>query len=89
MDRGEDGDYRSNTETYYFRRYRRIGPARTTGPLADEVKFTADSASEAEASVRRRVHSSIGAMDWEKYFARLEDEYGHVIAEWQIGFSHA
>jgi len=28
-------------------------------------------------------------MDWEKDFARLENEYGHVIVEWLNGFAHA
>jgi hypothetical protein len=77
-------------ETYYFKRYRRIGPGHTTGTVIDEVKFTAESAAEAETSVRHKFGSGIaGAMNWEKDFARLEDEYGHVIAEWLNGFAHA
>ena len=77
-------------ETYYFKRYRRTGPARTSGIPIDEVKFTAGSAVEAEAGIRRRFGSGItGAMDWEKHFARLEDEHGHVIVEWLHTFSDA
>jgi hypothetical protein len=77
-------------ETYYFKRYRRTGPGHTVGTIIDEVKFTAESAAEAETGIRRRFGSGIaGAMDWEKDFARLEDEHGHAIAEWQNGFTHA
>jgi hypothetical protein len=77
-------------ETYYFRRYRRTGPGHATGTVIDEVKFTAGSAAEAETSVRRRFGTGIaGAMDWNKDFARLEDEHGHAIAEWLNGFAHA
>ncbi|HEY4075764.1 MAG TPA: hypothetical protein VGM26_02420 [Rhizomicrobium sp.] len=75
-------------ETYCFRRYRRTGPGHTTGTVIDEVKFTAGSADEAETSVRHRF-GSVGAMDWDKDFARLEDEHGHAIAEWLNGFAHA
>jgi len=76
-------------QTYYFRRYRRAGPGQTTGAVTDEVKFTADSDDEAEAKVRRTFGSGFAAMDWERDFARLEDEHGHVIVEWLHGFAHA
>jgi hypothetical protein len=77
-------------QTYYFRRYRRAGPGQTTGTIIDEVKFTAESAIDAETSVRRRFGSGIaGAMDWKMDFARLEDEHGHIIVEWLHGFAHA
>ena len=77
-------------ESYYFRRYRRTGPGHTTGTVTDEVNFTAESAAEAETSIRRRFGSGIaGAMDWDKDFARLEDKHGHAIAEWLNGFAHA
>ena len=73
-------------ETYYFKRYRRIGPGHVTGTVIDEVKFTAESAAEAETSVRRKFGSGIaGAMNWEKDFALLEDGTGRVIAHWFDG----
>jgi hypothetical protein len=77
-------------ETYYFKRYRRTGLGHATGTLTDEVKFTAESATEAQTSVRRRFGTRIaGAMDWKNDFARLEDEHGHAIAEWLNGFADA
>jgi hypothetical protein len=72
-------------ETYYLKRYHRVGPGQTTGTLADEVKFMAESAAEAETSARRKFRSSIAAMDWEKDFALLEDGTGRVIAHWFDG----
>ena len=79
-----------NMETYYFRRYRRTGPGHATGTVTDEVKFTAEGAAEAESSVRRRFGSGVaGTMDWQKDFARLEDENCNIIVEWQYGFAHA
>jgi hypothetical protein len=76
-------------QSYYFRRYRRAGQGQTTGTVIDEVKFTAESAVEAETRVRRLVGSGFDAMDWQKDFARLEDEHGHVLVEWLNGFAHA
>jgi hypothetical protein len=76
-------------QTYYFRRYHRTGPGHATGTLIDEVEFRAGSAAEAETSVRRRFSWGFGAIDWEKEFVRLEDEYGHGIVEWLKGFAHA
>jgi hypothetical protein len=74
---------------YYFKRYRRTELGHTTGAVMDEMKFTADSAAEAQIIVRRKFGSGIAAMDWKKDFARLEDEHGNVIAEWLNGFAHA
>jgi len=77
-------------ETYYFKRYRRTGPGHATGTVTDEVQFAADSAAQAQTSVRRRFGSGFGAaMDWEKDFARLEDQHGNVIAQWLNGFADA
>lgn len=77
-------------DTYHFRRYRRTAPGHATGTILDELSFTAGSATEAEASVRRRFGSGVaGAMDWQRDFARLEDSEGHIIAEWLHGFTHA
>jgi hypothetical protein len=75
--------------TYYLKRDRRTGPGYATGTLADEAKFRANSISEAETSVRRKFHSVVMTLDWEKDFAKLQEEHGHVIVEWLNGFAHA
>jgi len=38
--------------------------------------------------VRRMQQSSPGPMDWEKYFATLEDEDGHVLVTWLHSWWH-
>jgi hypothetical protein len=74
-------------ETYYFRRYRRKVPGYNTGTVMDELSFKAGSAAEAEESVRGRFGSGIAVMDWQRDFARLEDDEGHILRQWLSGFS--
>jgi hypothetical protein len=74
-------------ETYYFRRYRRKVPGHNTGTVMDELSFKAGSAAEAEESVRGRFGSGIAVMDWQRDFARLEDDEGHILRQWLSGFS--
>jgi hypothetical protein len=74
-------------ETYCFRRYRRKVPGHNTGIIIDELSFKAGSAAEAEASVRGRFGSGVAVMDWQRDFACLEDDEGHVLREWLGGFS--
>jgi hypothetical protein len=69
-------------ETYYLKRYHRVGPGQTTGTLTDRIKFTAESVAEAEASVRRKFFYSVAKMDWVNDFALLEDATGRVVAHW-------
>ena len=76
-------------QTYLWKRYRRSAPGRDSGIATDEVRFTASSVQEAEMHVRRMQQSSPGPMDWEKYFATLEDELGHELAVWHHGVLHA
>jgi len=76
--------------TFVCKRYRRSAPSATTGTLMDELSFSASSALEAEAKVRRGLLSpAFGMMDWEKYFANLDDELGHELAVWHHGVLHA
>jgi hypothetical protein len=69
-------------ETYYLKLYHRAGPGQTTGTLTDRIKFTAETATEAETSVIRKFHFSASKMDWQKDFALLEDAAGSAIAHW-------
>jgi hypothetical protein len=75
-------------QTYLWKRYRRSAPGRDSGIATDEVRFTASSVQEAEMHVRRMQQSSPGPMDWEKYFATLEDEDGHVMVTWLHSWWH-
>jgi hypothetical protein len=76
-------------ETYHLKRYHRSGPGQTNGVLTDEIKFAAKGAADANISARRKLQSSVSAMDWEKDFVTLEDDLGHVIATWLHGEAHA
>ena len=70
--------------------YRRSAPGAATGTLINELKFSAESAAEAEDKIRRNFRSPLfGAMDWEKDFATLEDDSGTVLMTWLHGTLHA
>ena len=56
--------------------------------MTDELRFSAASALEAESRMRRTLPSSLGAMDWDKYFATLEDEDGRVLVTWLHSWWH-
>jgi hypothetical protein len=76
---------------YVCKRYQRSAAGAATGTLTDELRFTAASAQEAETRMRRGMLSPppIGPMDWERYFATLEDESGTVLVTWLHGALHA
>ena len=69
-------------ETYYLKQYHRAGPGQITGTLTDRIKFTAESDTEAKASVRRKFLFSAARMNWESDFACLDDASGKTIAHW-------
>jgi hypothetical protein len=73
---------------FVLKRYRRNAPGQDIGTATDELRFTALSAREAETRMRRNLPSSLGAMDWEKYFATLEDEDGQVLVTWLHSWWH-
>jgi hypothetical protein len=75
-------------QTYLWRRYRRYAPGHQSGTITDEVRFTASSVQEAENHVRRMQQSSLGPMDWDRYFATLEDEEGHRLTTWLHSWWH-
>jgi hypothetical protein len=74
--------------TFALKRYRRNAPGQDSGAMTDELRFTAFSAQEAENRMRRSLPSSLGAMDWENYFATLEDEDGQVLVTWLHSWWH-
>jgi len=73
---------------FVCKRYRRSAPGQDSGTVTDELRFSADSAAEAESRMRRMLPSSLGAMDWENYFATLEDEDGQVLVKWLNSWWH-
>jgi hypothetical protein len=77
------------TPTFICKRYRRSAPGAATGALTDEWSFTASSAMEAETKMRRELLTPMWGMDWENYFATLEDENGRLLARWLHGALHA
>ncbi len=75
---------------YLFKRYRRSAPGRDNGTVTDELRFSASSTLEAETRIRRGgLLPLLAPMDWENYFATLEDADGHVLARWLHGWLHA
>ena len=77
-------------ERYTLKRYRRSAPGKDTGTLTDALTFSAASAGEAEAKIRRNRFSGIApTMDCKKDFATLEDESASVLVTWLYGFQHA
>jgi len=75
--------------TYVCKRFRRGAPGAATGSLTDEYRFPAASALEAETKIRRGFLTPMWKMDWENYFATLEDEDGHLLVTWIHGVLHA
>jgi len=73
---------------FVLKRYRRSGPGQDSGTVADELSFTAATALEAESRMRWTLPSSQSAMDWENYFATLEDEDGQVLVNWLHSWWH-
>jgi len=73
---------------FICKRYRRSAPGQENGTVTDELRFTALSAQEAEARMRRGLPPALGAMDWEKYFATLENEDGQVLVTWLHSWWH-
>jgi len=74
---------------YICKHYRRSAPDATTGTLADEITFSAPSAADAEARMRKLLTSGVAPMDWHKHFATLEDDAGHILVKWLHGALHA
>jgi hypothetical protein len=74
---------------YICKHYRRSAPGATTGTLADEITFSAPSAADAEARMRKLLTSGVAPMDWHKHFATLEDDSGHILVTWLHGMLHA
>ena len=75
--------------TYVCKHYRRAAPGAETGTVLNEIRFEADSASAAETRIRQSSPASImPSLDWNKDFALLEDENGHVLVTWSHGFLH-
>ena len=74
---------------FICKRYRRSAPGQDSGTVTDELRFSASSAAEAESRMRRMLPSSLGTMDWENYFATLEDQDGNRLATWLHGALHA
>lgn len=74
--------------TFVCKRYRRSAPGAVTGSLTDEWSFPAASAVEAETRMRRELHTLMWGMDWENYFAALEDEDGQVLVTWLYSWWH-
>jgi hypothetical protein len=75
--------------TYVCKHYRRSAPDATTGTLADEITFSAPSAVDAEARMRKLLTSGVAPMDWRNHFATLEDDAGQVLVAWLHGVLHA
>jgi len=75
--------------TFICKHYRRSAPDATTGTLADEITFSAPSATDAEAKMGKLLTSGITPMDWHEHFATLEDDSGHVLVTWLHGILHA
>jgi hypothetical protein len=75
-------------QTYLWRRYRRSAPGLESGTITDEVRFSASSVQEAENHVRCMRQSSLGPMDWDSYFATLEDEEGLRLTTWLYSWWH-
>ena len=75
--------------TYVCKHYRRSAPGAAIGTLADEITFSAASSLEAETRMRKLLLSRVARMDWEKDFATLEDDCGHVLVTWLHGVLHA
>ncbi|MEO8301807.1 MAG: hypothetical protein ABI608_08435 [Rhizomicrobium sp.] len=73
---------------FVCKRHRRYAPGLESGTVADEWRFTASSALEAESRMRRSLPSSLGSMDWKTYFATLEDEDGQVLVTWLHSWWH-
>ena len=74
---------------YVCKHYRRSASGAETGTVVNEIRFEADSAAQAETRMRQSFRSSVmPAMDWDKNFATLEDENGHVLVTWLHGFLH-
>jgi hypothetical protein len=74
---------------YVCKHYRRSAPGAETGAVLDEIRFEADGAAAAETRMRQSFRSPVmPVMDWDKDFATLEDEGGHVLVTWQHGFLH-
>ena len=73
---------------FFLKRYRRSRPGQDSGTVTDELSFTAATALEAESRMRRTLPSSQSAMDWENYFATLEDEDGQVLVNWLHSWWH-
>ena len=75
---------------YVCKHYRRAAAGDTTGALTNEISFSAPSAADAEARMRKLLTASVGApMDWKKDFVTLEDDCGHILATWLHGLLHA
>ncbi|HWU54958.1 MAG TPA: hypothetical protein VN175_05605 [Rhizomicrobium sp.] len=74
---------------FVCKRYRRSAAGAATGSLTDEWSFSAASAMEAEAKMRRELLTPMWEMDWKNYFATLENEDGQVLAQWLHGLLHA
>jgi hypothetical protein len=74
---------------YVCKHYRRNAPGADTGTVQNEIRFEADSAAQAESRIRQGFRAAVMAEpDWEREFATLEDEYGHVLVTWRHGFLH-
>jgi hypothetical protein len=74
---------------FVCKHYRRAGPGAETGTVLNEIRFESDSAAGAETRIMEAFRAPImPAMDWDKEFAALEDENGHVLATWSHGFLH-
>jgi len=74
---------------FVCKRYRRSAPGAATGSLTDEWSFPAASATEAETRMRRELLTPMWGMDWENYFATLEDADGRRLTTWLHGTLHA
>lgn len=74
---------------YACKHYRRSAPGAETGTVLNEIRFEADSAQSAETRMRQNFRAPIfPPMDWDRDFATLEDENGHVLVTWNHGFLH-
>jgi hypothetical protein len=74
---------------YVCKHYRRSAPGAKTGTVVNELRFEADSAAQAETRMRQSFRSpKMPPMDWDKDFATLETDSGHVLVTWLHGFLH-
>ena len=68
-------------ETYYWKRYVRESPGALTGTVTDSLKISASSKMDAENMMKSYFYG-VAPMQWDKYFATLEDASGKVITTW-------